>query len=225
MIYDEFAQKLMTEYRMFLIGLTGRYLALMAPGVDVSPMAIGQLEASGKALRSTYMAIAERSVNDFVEQMSGKALADSTQAFMQRMSSITLHNIQTLTDRMKGMKNNSLDAVKENMHGAMGLLLQRQLTQPEFTVQTASGRNYKADSLVRTEARQFGYRAWLESEMERIAESSDLAEVRYADPEHENHGLVFSISGKTQGYPSFEDISEPVFHYNSKATVAPHVPA
>lgn len=225
MIYEDFADRMAREYQLYLIGLTGRYLALMTPGVEMSPWAIGQLQSAGEALQKTFMSIAERTMQDFMNQLSISNAQAQAQAFMSTVTSMTTQNIQLLVDRMKGVKNNALDAMKNDMHGAMGLLLQRQLTNPEYLVKTASGRSYQAAPLMRTEARQFGYQEWLASELEKLAEQGDLAEVRYADPEHENNGLVFSISGDTPGYPSFESITDSVFHYNSTATIAPHVPA
>jgi hypothetical protein len=225
MIYDDFAQRLTREYEMYLIGLTGRYLSLMAPGIDTSPWAIGQLQASAEMLRKTFLTIADRTVKDYVNTVSADGMREQTQAFMDRVASMTMQNVQLLTDRMKGAKNNTFDAVKENLHGAMGLLLQRQLTTPEYVVTTASGRSYKAAPLMNSEARQFGYQRWLQAEMEKLSWQGDLAEVRYPDPEHEGNGLIFSMSGATPGYPSFEDIAQTVFHYNSTATIAPHVPA
>jgi len=225
MIFNDFASRLAREYGLFLSALTGRYLSMMSPGTEVSPMSIAQMQSAGDAMRRTYMELADRSVRDFVAQMSGEAMVEATKDFLKRIDSMTAQNIELLVDRMKGMKNNALDAVKENMHGSMGLLLQRQLMNPEYTVKTASGRTYEALGLMTTEARHFAYRTWLHAEMAKLSWTGDLAEVRYADPEHKNNGLVFSMSGNTLGYPSFEDIADRVFHYNSTATIAPHVPA
>lgn len=225
MIFNDFADRLTREYEMYLIGLTGRYLSLIAPGVDVSPWAIGQLRAGAEMLRKTFLTIANRTVQDFLTQVSADGMREQTQAFMDRVANMTAQNITLLTDRMKGVNDTALNAFKSSMHGAMGLLLQRQLTNPEYTVTTDSGRTYQAAPLMKTEARQFGYQHWLIAEMQKLSWQGDLAKVVYPDPEHENHGLVFSMSGATPGYPSFEDLQDSVFHYNSTATIAPHVPA
>jgi hypothetical protein len=51
----------------------------------------------------------------------------------------------------------------------------------------------------------------------------DLAQVMYDDEGHKNNGLIFSMSGATPGYPSFDDIAETVFHYNATAKIGPYV--
>jgi hypothetical protein len=90
----------------------------------------------------------------------------------------------------------------------------------QFRQTDRSGRAWNTAVYLRTLVRMFLLHVYIESFLYGRAEAgSDLAKVTYADPEHEFHGLVFSISGATDGYPSYEDIKDKVFHPNSVANV------
>lgn len=224
MQYDGFAIRLKSEYELFLFALTGRYLSLMAPGAGVSPMQINDLERAALALRETFMQSAIRAIKLFVGSSDLDTLKTLSQDFETQLSAITKENVDSLVNRMKGAKVNALDAVGD-VHGAMGLLLQQKLATPEFTATSTSGRIFQAAPFVKAQARQFAYQSWLQLMMVALSWEGDLAQVVYNDPGHENNGLVFSMSGATPGYPSFEDIAQTVFHYNATAQIAAHVPS
>jgi hypothetical protein len=222
MQYEDFANQLKSEYELFLFALSGRYLALMAPGIAASPMSINQFEQSARELRATFLQTANRSIVGYVAGVAVDTVSELTRDFGEQLADASAQNIDSLATRMKGMKVNALDAVGD-VHGAMGLLLQSKLATPEFNVVTASGRTFKAAPLVRSQARHFAYQTWLYQQMVSQSWEGDLAQVVYDDPNHDNHGLVFSMSGATPGYPSFDDLIEGVFHYNANAKIAPHV--
>jgi hypothetical protein len=222
MRYDTFAQRLESEYSLFLFALSGRYLSLTAPGADVSPALIDELKRNAWALRQTFLATASASMSDYlgvVELDSVKTLSDE---FRDELERVTWQNVTTLVTRMKGVKANALDAVNA-AHGAMGLLLQRKLATPEFAITALSGRSYSAAPFVKTQARQFAYQSDLRLTMAALSQTSDLAQVAYSNPNHANHGQVFSISGATPGHPSFDDLTDTVFHYNATARIEPYV--
>lgn len=224
MFYDDFAQRLAREYELYLFALSGQYLALVAPGLEASPATISQLQRKGYALRETFLESANRSVTDFVHA-TGMAWEDaSITGFLAELTVFTRQNVDSLVERMKGVKNGSLDGM-DDMHGAMGLLLQKKLSTPEFKLVTASGRSFNAAQLVKTQARDFAYQGEIRATLSKFAQYTDLAQVVYTDPAHKGHGLVFSITGQTAGYPTFDEIAAKVFHYNATAGVRDHVPA
>lgn len=222
MIYDDFGEDAGREYDLFIFALTGRYLSLRAPGIAVSPMSVESFKLSGAMLRKAFLQSANRMIDDYARDHVSARSEELVASWRTELARITENNIASLVLRLKGGERNELSLLAD-VHGAMGLLLQRQLSSPELTVTTASGRQYKAGPLVRAEARDFAYRAWLSAELDRIGASSDLAEIAYASSDHENHGRVFSITGATPGYPSFESLEEDVFHFNANAMVKPHV--
>jgi hypothetical protein len=222
MIYDQFADNLKREYQLFLFALTGRYLSLTSTGVSVSPYLVRQLTTAGAGLQALFLEHANTQVREFTQAYK---MADSqarVTAFLRELERISQSNIKTLTDRIKIGSDSELKLLGD-AHGAMGLLVQRQAAEPQFKVTTKSGRTYEAIGLLATEARDFAYRVWLDAQLASIALTSDLAQVQYADPNHADNGLVFSISGDTPGYPSFASLEDTVFHYNAQAMVVPHV--
>jgi len=222
MQYDGFAIRLKSEYELFLFALSGQYLSQVAPGAEVSPMHINAFERTALELRQTFLKTATRSIVEVVSGVSVDAVKALSDNFETELAQITRQNIDSLVTRLKGMKIQALDAVGE-VHGAMGLLLQQKLATPEFTVTAVSGRTFKAAPFVKSQTRQFAYQTWLYAQMVALSWEGDLAQVVYDDPGHENNGLVFSMSGATPGYPSFDEIAGTIFHYNATAKIGPHV--
>ena len=223
MIYDDIANQLKQEYNLFLFALAGRYLSLVTPGAEVSPIMVRQMAEQGAALAHTFIASAKALVSDFARSHTSAHSEALSAHFEKMLSNVTAQNINSLTQRMKGGAQNTLAGVK-GAHGAIGLLLQQKLANPEFRVKTPKGRSFDAAAFFFAEARNYLYQSWIESTLVTLAESGDLAEVRYPSPEHSGNGTVFSISGKTAGYKSFEEIKF-LFHYNSTAFITDHVPS
>lgn len=222
MQYEGFAIRLKSEYELFLFALSGRYLSQVAPGAEVSPMHIDAFERTALELRQTFLKTANRSIFEYVRAVSVDAVKALADGFEVELEQVTRQNIDSLVTRLKGAKTQALDAVGE-VHGAMGLLLQQKLATPEFTVKAVSGRTFQAAAFVKSQARQFAYQTWLQQQMVAFSWEGDLAQVIYDDPGHENNGLIFSMSGATPGYPSFDEIADTVFHYNATAKIGPYV--
>jgi hypothetical protein len=222
MIYDDFAEALRREYEVFLLALTGRYLSLTSAGVQASPHTIGELRRAGAGLQGMFLQHASAAIDNLIGEYPSARANERASAFKREIERMSDTNIESLIDRMKGAAMNP-QAVGE-VHGAMGLLLQQRMAQPEYRVPTKSGRSYEAKSLMYGQARDFGYRVWIDETLSSIAVLSDLAEVQYPDPNHAGNGMVFSVSGETPGYPSFAGIENEVFHYNAQAMIVPHVP-
>ena len=223
MIYDEFATKLQREYELFLFALSGRYLNLIAPGAAVSPMMVRQMETEGAKMRDTFLHSATQRADDFARTYTVAGAQQRSEQFLSDLKRITTENIATITQRMKTGSANTLSGIK-HAHGAIGLLLQQKLSNPDFRVKTPKGRSFDAVGYVFAEARNFAYLTWIDATLEKIAVTSDLAEVRYPNPEHTANGTVFSISGKTPGYKTFAEVKL-LFHYNSTAFPHDHVPS
>ena len=222
MIYDDFAEALRREYEVFLFALTGRYLSYTSAGVQASPMLAHQMKSAGAGLQAMFLEHASTKIDNLIGEYPSAYANERAVAFKRELTRVTDTNIDSLVDRIKGAAMNPT-AVGE-VHGAMGLLLQQKMANPEFRVPTKSGRSYEAKSLMYAQARDFGYRVWIDETLETIGATGDLAEVLYSDPNHAGNGMVFSISGKTPDYPSFAGIEDEVFHYNAQAMIVPHVP-
>lgn len=224
MIYDDFGAQMKKEYDVFLFALAGRYLSAMAPGAEVTPKMVNDLKADVADLRDTYLSSASKSITAYVAELENGDSTEQSVTLMNELAMVTSQNISTLIGRMKGVHQDALKSVK-NAHGGIGLLLQKKLATPEFSVETSSGRKYKAADYVRGMTRDFAYRLWLSARMEQISWTTDLATVSYDDPSHANYGLVFSISGDSTEYPSFASLERSIFHFNASAKVEMYVQA
>lgn len=224
MIYDEFASRLARDYELFLFAISGRYLSYVLPRADASPQMVTQFEQGAASLRETFLNNANQAIDEYARSQPSARLGELAFGFRSELTRITADNMQVLSGRLRGTVFGE-SMLMRGFAGPMGLLLQQKLSQPEFTVTTASGRTYQALPLVKSQAREFAYRSWLSAELARIAPYTDLVSVTYPDSAHEGNGRVFSISGRTPGFPSFADIEESVFHYNATAGVTHHVSA
>jgi hypothetical protein len=222
MIYDQFGIDARRDYDLFIFALTGRYLALIAPGVPVTPMSIGGLQNSGMMLRQAYLQSSERLMMEYMRDYPSEQANSLANQWRTKLARFTMENISSLVLRMKGADRSEFSLLG-NAHGAVGQLLQAKLTEPQYEITTASGRRYKASPLMEAEARDFAYRIWLQANLHTISQQGDLAEVVYPSPNHEGNGRVFSISGQDSQFPSFADIESYVFHYNATAMVKPYV--
>lgn len=93
----------------------------------------------------------------------------------------------------------------------------------KFTQTDRLGRRYVSEGYIRTAVRGVLVRTVVESHLFVLVKSGyDLAEV--VNLGSKDHGLVFSITGTTPGYESYENIVHNVFHPNSNATVEVAVP-
>lgn len=95
------------------------------------------------------------------------------------------------------------------------------VTDLHFEYTDRIGRKWTAARYIRTLVRQQAVTLSIVSALRRIASSgADLARLEYPDPDRDEHGLVFSISGATAGYPSYRELEERgVFHPNTNVKV------
>jgi len=216
MIYDDFAMRVRGDYELFLMALRGEYLSLVMPGVEVTPRTVMDFHTRAKKQREAFMQTAKERATTFLQEHKSARSDMLYDDFMSNVYRATVQNMSYLVGRLKGSEVNPL---RMEAHSAMGLLLQKQMTQPEFEIKTHTGRKYKAQHYLKAEARHFAYNVWLEGELAKIAESSDLAEVHYANSQHPNNGLVFSITGNAPDYPSLDSLRDSIFHFNAQAMV------
>jgi hypothetical protein len=126
---------------------------------------------------------------------------------------------------MKALHRIALQVGIQTMRGKsnVGALIQARrgkINDLKFLQADRSGRQWSSSVYVRTLARHFLLKVYVESFLfGRVSVGSDLAEVVYSDPGHDNHGLRFSISGETAGYPKYVDIQDEIYHPNSSASV------
>lgn len=223
MIYDDLATRLASEYGLFLLALTGRYQQIRAPGVEVTPRVIADLQFDGYKLGNTFYEIAEREIDNYLRPMLEAASGDAIDALLTRKNEtltairfISIENVQTVA-KLARTGISGIASMLAGSTGSIGLLVQRQVGKIDFKAHTRSGREWDAKKLLRSGVRDFGYQSWLDATAQQFRESG-------MDIMQSSKGDVFSLAG-TEGYPTFDEVRETAFHFNSTAIMVPYVPS
>lgn len=96
------------------------------------------------------------------------------------------------------------------------------VTDLRFEYVDRTGRKWSGARYVRTVVRHFAVTLSVLAALRKISAKSDLARLQYPSSDHENEGLIFSISGATPGYPSYRELDEQgIFHPNTTVRVVP----
>lgn len=228
MMYDDFASRIVQEYDLFLFSLTGKYLSLVAPGVEITPRAIADLRSGAQKLAETFYGLAEREIDNYLHNLpveGNEALQSDLvvrkRELLARIRIATSENVKQVTQRaMVGKQDYT--RLLSNAHGAIGMLAQARASSIDFQIRDTSGRRWQAKTLMRIMARDFAYQSWLDVMFAEILNEGDLADVRYDDASRD---FTLSITGATPGYPKLAEIRAKVFHPNATATVEAHVQA
>jgi hypothetical protein len=212
MEYDALTQAVMNAYETFVYAVTGVYFSMQAPGAERSPRLVREFDHVANRLLHSFMQDAAEALSSFQ--------SEGVEAIVGDVFRVARSNVDTLHARLQG-RHLAFQSMLKDATGAVGQLLQRKLERPIFKTVDASGRTWDSSKLLRVMVRDYGYRATIERNLDRMP--GDLAVVTYADPAHANNGLVFSKSGDTPGYPSFAQIRSKIFHPNATAQVTEHV--
>lgn len=227
MDYAALTNTIMALYDAYLYAITGVYFSMQSPGAQISPRLLTEFERVAHSVKQTFL----RQVSDALQGFQtasglpndtpvGKDTRAAVAALFDDIDRIAAANARSLRERLSGRGKMLADMLKD-ASGGVGRLLQRKLEKPDFKAVDASGRTWNAKALMGTMVRDYGYQTAIEQQLAGMA--GDLAVVTYTDPAHANNGLVFSISGKTAGYPTFGQIRPTIFHPNATAQVTEYV--
>lgn len=230
MRYDDLAARMVASYELFLFALNGRYQQLRAPGVEITPKALRDLEVDAYALGKTFITIAENEIEGYlrplVEDGSGalqSALVTRKKEALALVRGMVVENVKQVA-RAGRTGVGSLAELLRDAHGGIGLLVQRAVGTIGFKVTDTSGRKWEPTKLMRVVVRDMGYQAAIDFDIDHLRNSgADLACAVWVADDHIHDQLVFALSEHAK-YPSFESIRSEVFHPNSHATVMPYVP-
>lgn len=221
MNFDDLATRLDAEYSLFLFALTGRYQQMRAPGTEVSPRAISDLDDEAHQLASTFFNTAALSIEGYLQPMLEEAsealrekLLDRKVQVLRAIRAMVLENVQQVVRlaRVGG----GYGAAMKGATGAIGLLIQRQAGKIEFKVSDRAGRKWAAKTFMHLVVRDFAYQSWIDFAAESFTESGhDLMQT--------SKGEVFSLLG-SDGYLPFAMARPLYFHPNSHRLMSPYVP-
>lgn len=227
MRYQQLLSQVVSNYGLLLKALSGVYLRAIQPGSEVTPHSIKTLRAENVKMvqefaRNLSATVAEW-VNDLTVNMDGPS-REAVESFRARyepqLTALLMQNVSTTLAAMRGSKGDLAKMLTAGAHGAIGEIIAHNIQNPEFKALDESGRKWDSEKLFKFIMRNWLYSTEIRADIEDIlADRIDLAMIRYDDPEHKNNGLVFSIEGKTEGYPTLADIQASIFHFNATAEV------
>lgn len=226
MNYDDLLLNVTTEYKMFLLALTGRYLQSITPGSLVTPMALKELEMDASRLAHNAVALINGQIQkwsllatDDLPNEAAISVAKNFQALQIAISVIVRKNVATALDALR-FSRGDLGKMLHGAHGAMGLLVQRRIQSPEFKATDSAGRTWDAEKLFRFLVRDFLYQTTIYTDVVRLADKGfTTAWVYYGATGHKYEGLEFALSDSVKGLPTFAEIRATVFHPNATAQV------
>lgn len=217
-MYDDFGKKLTDSYGLFLFALMGRYHQTRAPGIEITPRAVVDLQRDARKLADTFYESAKTEINSYLASIyteSSGALLSVRGALMEAHVRSLLADNLTQANKLAKTGINNVATMLRGATGAVGMLAQRGLGRIDFKVIDTAGRRWDAEKLMLVLARDFAYQSYIDVAIQTYADQEvDLLEL--------SDGRLLSIRG-TEGYHSLQDVRRTVFHMNSKMMVTPYV--
>lgn len=215
------------RYETFLSAITGLYFGSVAAGARMPPVEVRRAELKAyhwldqDVMPSVESAIRSEVPTDDMPVEFSERIQSRIDAFLLTFRRICLHNIDTVIRHAKGMSGVAGAMTSES--GAIGVLLQKRASKIDFKVRDSANRLWASDAFVSLITKDLAYQCDIDVALAAIRSSGEeLAVVAYANPEHANNGLVFSIN-QTPGHPTLESIRPSIFHPNSTAMVRRYV--
>lgn len=227
MIYDDFTRRVMDDYRLYLMALTGRYQGIVSPGIAITPNVVKEFRRDAQKFTNTFMNTLADKVDKYADALAYGSATDKMDndkaALLLGISAASQENVAQVTKLLRvGALN--LKQVLKDLHGTFGLLWQKQLGIVDFKIYDTANRKWGAEKLVKLVVHYFAYNMWIDSQLTEFQKKGyKLAIVVYDDQEARDEEVIFSISEKVEGYPTLGQIRASVFHPNATAKVMPYV--
>ena len=225
MIYDDFAQTVTANYKLFLTALFGRYQSIIAAGVTVTPHAVREFATDATDLSLTFFSTVRDKIEHYQKELyleSGDSPQTAETAKDEALASLNKAVLANIGQLVKLLRVGTADYKKAG--GAMGQLIQKKLGSVEFKVYDTANRKWDAVRIVTVTMRDFAYQTWVDQRLKQLQdEGYTLAQVKYDDPAKVGREIVFAIEKKVGDYPNLDDIRASVFHINSTAKVVGYV--
>jgi hypothetical protein len=226
---DELAFRVTSLYGLFLFALDGRYQQMRAPGLEVTPRALRELESGALTLATTFLGAATREIDtalhpfiaDATEKLKIALGARRQQALALVRGMVDENIVQVMRVARTGV--NSFLRLLGSSHGGIGMAVQKSIGRIPFRVTDTSRRKWQPDRLMRTVVRDALYQVMVETAVDRLRTRGATTA---AAVWHRDGGVierkVFRLQPDEPA--SFESIRHRVFHPNATAMVRPDVP-
>lgn len=226
MVFDDLTRRVMSEYKLFLFALSGRYMqAVSFKSLQQRLKFESSLYSAAKSLLGIVLADLDEYTNRMLYDASPALQSSIKQRRKEIQARITTILIGNIEETLVALKKHSI-AQKNNINGfdAMGLLARQNEHELKFSALDKAGRRWDAEKLMRAYVRDFAYQSYLDREFAQLETLGDLGEVFYAPgSEKENAGMIFSLSGNSREYKKLSHIRSTIFHPNSNAVPKKHV--
>lgn len=232
-------QQLHTGAQLAFVGMLG--MALDAPDAT-SSVERTRLAKLVNARASTYAQQIERQVERVAIDMLGMghihAGSTLTKERMDELKSLAAPAVSSTFDRVSQGLSIDAETVSKQFRqfqfeaamfisagstrsSAMIRAKQGKVLGLKFERVDSAGRLWSSIRQSHLSARGLFLSAYVEAFVFTLAASGeDTAYVDYADPEHVNHGLAFSITGSDTTKPAYLDIRDGIWHPNSQVLVS-----
>ena len=222
------ASSIAEQHELFVNSLQGQYNMSQTPGQAMAPQMVRQVTGVANRQRDALQARVSSDLREMVEALAttvdasvSTVMRGHIDSFLIELNRILRTDVETVTRAMKVGRTGLGDMLTSGASGAIGALLQKRVMRLEFKAPDSAGRRWDATRLVLFLAREMSYRIKLTKQIADLPEGQDVAAV--FNPDHDEDGMLFSVHGKTPGYPTFADLQQSVFHPNSTAEVSQHV--
>lgn len=216
MIYDQYGAAISAEFEMFTGALKLLYLQTSRASAGMESAHGFRMLGLAEVVR--FMQRATGLTDNYLSNFGSGVVNDRDTPVLNTLRGIAIKNVNDLSVDMMAPASRVADLLTRPA-GAVGLLLQKRLTDPQFTAIDKSGRKWQAALLVKTVARDFAYQAYIDFQAAQIiASGANAAEVVWMDPTPAGYGTIVLLADLARARARY-------FHPNATAQLrAAHVP-
>ena len=218
--YDDLGKRLADRFALYANAVAGERALAVAAGL---PAASLKRWSRVRQFRSAFAQDAERDLGLFMwEHLKGAPEVMQERGY-KRLSE-TLIELNEITSQVQRQANRDLLGKSMRLvdmlggpSGSIGLLAQRKMAIPTFTVEDASGRKWSGEKLTQTIVRDFAYQTYIDGEFGRaMNDGAQIAVLEHPDANHVMNGVELDISGPQDAWLALRDET---FHINSRLGV------
>lgn len=217
MRHDDFAARVVAEYELLLLALEGRYQRIRAPGIEVSPRVVADLQRDAVGLFTTFLGTAIAEIDRYTAQMLSDASDDLRSSIVQRRTALAAYlnsfMVANVTQVVKAARTGleGISALLKHATGAQGALVQARAGRIDWRALDTSGRTWPALTLMQTVMRDFAYQCYVDAELARY--------------EAAGQDVVQTSKGPVR-LDELDELRQTYFHPNASTTIEePHVQA
>lgn len=241
MYADEASAHFRNKYVALLHGLTGVFARTLDAKDPTAPAARADMVVQAQSLgyrfvlqfsidaREALDDAVSRAIRDSGFEVSAEMVAEMDEyaasvadELTMKMYGVVAANVSTITREQRAIALQTSLLTTRGMT-RFGALIQTRLgrvAELDYRIADRAGRKWASRDYVTNMVRHALLQAYVEAYVYILGKNgADTAMVVYDDPEHDRHGMVFSITGQTEEFPSYESIKDKIWHPNSTASV------